>query len=124
MLGEANHKIFSDLIKGSSKEELIWMNEYIAKLLPAQNTPSIAVANSAVNKITIVYGTETGNSKRLATDFASRAKQKSIHAKVIGMDQYRLSDLTKEEYLLPIKFLLKLFLVYLQQSVALLRHVY
>ena len=102
MLGEANHKIFSDLIKGSSKEELIWMNEYIAKLLPAQNTPSIAVANSAVNKITIVYGTETGNSKRLATDFASRAKQKSIHAKVIGMDQYRLSDLTKEEYLLAL----------------------
>ncbi len=102
MLGEANHKIFSDLIKGSSKEELIWMNEYIAKLLPAQNTPSIAVANSAINKITIVYGTETGNSKRLATDFASRAKQKSIHAKVIGMDQYRLSDLTKEEYLLAL----------------------
>ena len=102
MLGEANHKIFSDLIKGSSKEELIWMNEYIAKLLPAQNTPSIAVANSAVNKITIVYGTETGNSKRLATDFASKAKQKSIHAKVIGMDQYRLSDLTKEEYLLAL----------------------
>ncbi len=102
MLGEANHKIFSDLIKGSSKEELIWMNEYIAKLLPAQNTPSIAVANSDVNKITIVYGTETGNSKRLATDFASRAKQKSIHAKVIGMDQYRLSDLTKEEYLLAL----------------------
>ncbi len=102
MLGEANHKIFSDLIKGSSKEELIWMNEYITKLLPAQNTPSIAVANSAVNKITIVYGTETGNSKRLATDFASKAKQKSIHAKVIGMDQYRLSDLTKEEYLLAL----------------------
>ncbi len=102
MLGEANHKIFSDLIKGSSKEELIWMNEYITKLLPDQNTPSIAVANSAVNKITIVYGTETGNSKRLATDFASKAKQKSIHAKVIGMDQYRLSDLTKEEYLLAL----------------------
>jgi sulfite reductase (NADPH) flavoprotein alpha-component len=102
MLGEANHKIFSDLIKGSSKEELIWMNEYITKLLPAQNNHSTAVTNSAVNKITIVYGTETGNSKRLATDFASKAKQKSIHAKVIGMDQYRLSDLTKEEYLLAL----------------------
>ena len=101
MLGEANHKIFTDLIKNSSKEELIWMNEYLNQVLPKQSI-SVAVGNSAVNKITIVYGTETGNSKRLATDFASKAKQQSIHAKVIGMDQYRLSDLTKEEYLLAV----------------------
>jgi len=101
MLGEANHKIFTDLIQNASKEQLIWMNDFIAKLLPAQPN-SFAVGNSTVNKITIVYGTETGNSKRLATDFATKAKQKSIHAKVIGMDQYRLSDLTKEEYLLAL----------------------
>ena len=101
MLGEANHKIFTDLIKNSSKEELIWMNEYLNQVLPKQSI-SVAVGNSAVNKITIVYGTETGNSKRLATDFASKAKQQSIHAKVIGMDQYRLTDLTKEEYLLAV----------------------
>jgi sulfite reductase (NADPH) flavoprotein alpha-component len=59
-------------------------------------------AAPAVNKITIVYGTETGNSKRLATDFAAKAKQNKIHAKVIGMDQYRLTDLSKEEYLLAV----------------------
>ena len=101
MLGEANHKIFTDLIQNASKEQLIWMNDFIAKLLPAQPSAE-AVGISSVNKITIVYGTETGNSKRLATDFATKAKQKSIHAKVIGMDQYRLSDLTKEEYLLAL----------------------
>ncbi len=101
MLGEAKHKIFTDLIQNANKEELVWMNDYITKLLPAQAS-AVAVGNSSVNKITIVYGTETGNSKRLATDFASKAKQKSIHAKVIGMDQYRLSDLPKEEYLLAL----------------------
>ena len=101
MLGEANHKIFTDLINNASKEELLWMNEYLNQVLPKQSL-SMAVGNSAVSKITIVYGTETGNSKRLATDFASKAKQQSIHAKVIGMDQYRLSDLTKEEYLLAV----------------------
>ena len=104
MLGEANHKIFTDLIKNASKEELIWMNEYLNQVLPSQSKQSLTmeVGNSSVNKITIVYGTETGNSKRLATDFASKAKQQRIHAKVIGMDQYRLADLTKEEYLLAV----------------------
>ena len=29
----------------------------------------------AVNKITITYGTETGNSKKIATEFAAKAKK-------------------------------------------------
>src|SRR5205814_2219545 len=35
-------------------------------------------------------------------DFATKAKKIHINAKVIGMDQYRLNDLPKEEYLLAI----------------------
>lgn len=104
MLGESKFKIFLDLINNSGKEELIWMNGYLNGVVQNQarhSIPSETVVTS-VNKITIVYGTETGNSKRLATDFAMKAKQKSIHAKVIGMDTYRLADLSKEEYLLAI----------------------
>lgn len=104
MLGESNHTIFTELIKNSSREELIWMRSYLNQTLPDESKQSISVAagGAPVGKITIVYGTETGNSKRLATDFATKAKQKRIHAKVIGMDQYRLSDLSKEEYLLAV----------------------
>jgi len=105
MLGESKFKIFIDLINSSAREELVWMNGYLNGVVQSktgvQATPQVAAA-PAVNKITIVYGTETGNSKRLATDFASKAKQKQIHAKVIGMDQYRLTDLPKEEYLLAV----------------------
>ncbi len=45
---------------------------------------------NGVNKITIAYGTETGNSKKLATEFAAKAKKQGIHAKVQSLDQYRL----------------------------------
>ncbi len=105
MLGESKFKIFLDLINNAGKEELIWMNGYLNGVVQnrvRQSVPSEIAAVPAVNKITIVYGTETGNSKRLATDFAFKAKQKQIHAKVIGMDQYRLTDLPKEEYLLAV----------------------
>ena len=105
MLGESKFKIFLDLISSSAKDELIWMNGYLNGVVQKQDrqTASSAIALApTVNKITIVYGTETGNSKRLATDFASKAKQRQIHAKVIGMDQYRLTDLQKEEYLLAV----------------------
>lgn len=55
---------------------------------------------SGVNKITITYGTETGNSKKLATTFAAKAKKQGIHAKVQSLEQYKVNDLAKEEYFL------------------------
>jgi len=103
MLGDTKLKLLQDLIKGATSEELIWMNGYLNGVVQTLTVQAVVVAETiAVNKITIVYGTETGNSKKLATDFAAKAKQKSIHAKVIGMDQYRLTDLPKEEYLLAV----------------------
>ena len=104
MLADNKLKLFLDLINSSGKEELVWMNGYLNGIVKSQqgNQPATVSENPAVNKITIVYGTETGNSKRLATDFAAKAKQNRIHAKVVGMDQYRLTDLPKEEYLLAI----------------------
>ena len=104
MLGENKLKILTDLVNSASKEELIWMNGYLNGVVQSSFVPSSITDTvvKAVNKITIVYGTETGNSKKLATEFAAKAKQKSIVAKVVGMDQYRLTDLAKEEYLLAV----------------------
>src|SRR5688572_30632539 len=107
MLSPFKLKIVQDLIASSTKEELIWLNGYLAGLL-SQGTVELpssvqqATPKSNVGKVTIVYGTETGNSKKVATDFALKAKKKSINAKVVSLDQYRLTDLPKEEYLLAV----------------------
>ena len=100
-----------DLIKSSSREELVWMNGYLSGILsngqlqpetqggqPAEQVK----AAPAVPKITIAYGTETGNSKKLAADFVARAKKNGINAKLVSLDQYRLVDLPKEEYFFTI----------------------
>jgi sulfite reductase (NADPH) flavoprotein alpha-component len=105
MLADVKLKVLDELIKNSSNEELLWMNGYlngIVKNKLAGTAPAAAVLGSSAKKMTIVYGTETGNSKKLATAFAAKAKQNRIAAKVIGMDQYRLADLPKEEYLLAV----------------------
>jgi sulfite reductase (NADPH) flavoprotein alpha-component len=104
MLAEHKLKILLDLISNSSNEEIIWMNGYLNGVVSTHGTnePQKAEAKNGVNKITIAYGTETGNSKKLATEFAAKAKKKGIHAKVQSLDQYRLSDLTKEEYFLAV----------------------
>lgn len=99
MLAEHKLKNLHDLVNGASKEELAWIHGYIAGQLSAEAQPATA---PAVSKITIAYGTETGNSKRVATDFAAKAKKAGIHAKVVSLDQYRLNDLPREEYFLTI----------------------
>ncbi len=105
MLTEPKFKLLSDLIGQSSKEELIWINGYLSALLiqqaPAIASPAVASV-AAPKKITITYGTETGNSQKLATEFAARAKKSGIQAKLIGLDQYRLTDLSKEEYFITV----------------------
>ncbi|MBI1783090.1 MAG: flavodoxin domain-containing protein, partial [Sphingobacteriales bacterium] len=101
MLAEPKLKIILDLVQSSTKEELIWMNGYISGLINnGKNQEQIVPASpsSAVKKITIAYGTETGNSKKVATEFAVKAKKKGIVAKLVSLDQYKLNDLSKEEY--------------------------
>ena len=100
MLAGPKQKILADLVAGASKEELIWINGFISGIINGQDLPQQnAVTTTAPKKITLVYGTETGNSKRVATDLAARAKKNNLLVKLASLDQYRLTDLTREENL-------------------------
>ena len=104
MLAELKLKVLSDFINDLTKEELIWVNGYLSGMVSSEETTSMAtpVTNISNKKITIAYGTETGNSKKLAIDFAAKAKKNGVHAKLVSLDQYRLTDLQKEEYFITV----------------------
>jgi sulfite reductase (NADPH) flavoprotein alpha-component len=102
MLVPSKLKLVEELVAGSSKEELIWLSGYLAGLVANKPVEQDKPSQPLVNKITIAYGTETGNAKKLASEFAFRAKKKGINAKLIGLDQYRLNDLPKEECFLTV----------------------
>lgn len=107
MLEASKMKIVEELVAGSQTEELIWLNGYIAGLLAGKKGLELPVsapvqAKPSVNKITIAFGTETGNSKKLASSFAAKAKKAGINAKIADLNQYRLNDLQKEEYFIAI----------------------
>lgn len=102
MLAENKLKTLLDIIDQSTNEELIWMNGYLNGIVSTKSSDEKSLVKKGVNKITIAYGTETGNSKKLATEFAVKAKKKGIHVKVQSMDQYKLADLIKEEYFLAL----------------------
>ncbi|MDR0791996.1 MAG: flavodoxin domain-containing protein [Chitinophagaceae bacterium] len=98
MLEVSKLNVFKSLLNEASHEELVWMNGFLAGIIAA-GTPLVEQAATPAKpvKITLAYGTETGNAKSLATKFAVVAKQKGVQAKPVSFDQYRLSDLQKEE---------------------------
>lgn len=108
MLAEPKIKSLNDLVKGATRDELIWISGYIAALtgqpvpekLPKELEPS--TGPSALSGSTIVYGTETGNSKKVAVEFSNRLKKQGIQSKIKSLDQYRLADLSKESCLLVV----------------------
>lgn len=97
MLTKTKAELLKELLVGSTREELIWISGYLNGILNQQSELPVQ-EKQAVNKITIAYGTETGNAKKLATDFASKARKKGLQPKLVSLEQYRLSDFAKEEY--------------------------
>lgn len=108
MLAEPKLKSLTDFISTLSKEELVWVNGYLSGFLSVTENPVPAgvipasMPNPSAKKITIAYGTETGNSKKLATEFAGKAKKSAVPVKLVSLDQYRLTDLSKEEYFITV----------------------
>jgi sulfite reductase (NADPH) flavoprotein alpha-component len=98
MIGEVRLKQLHQLLEGYSHEELVWINGYLSGIVANRKTNGHEARQAAVKKINLVFGTETGNSKRLATQLAGVAKKKGIHVKLTDLSQYRLTDLAKEEY--------------------------
>jgi sulfite reductase (NADPH) flavoprotein alpha-component len=96
MLEEVKLNELNYFVERLSREELVWLNGYVSGLIK-NSFQTETKAEKPAGKLTITYGTETGNSKKLATDFATKARKQGHTVKLTSLDQYRLADLSKEE---------------------------
>jgi len=110
MLAGPKLQSLNELLQGASREELIWISGYIAAFTsaqpPAKETTKVKEfvqdASFTIPACTVVYGTETGNSKKVATDFSNRLKKQGVQAKLKSLDQYKANDLSKESCLIVV----------------------
>lgn len=104
MLSETKFNILKQISGDFSRDETIWASGYLAGLVAAPSTSVqppqqlIHTDQVAVKKITLAYGTETGNSKKLATGLAGIIKKKGVQVKLTDLSQYKPKDLSKEEF--------------------------
>jgi sulfite reductase alpha subunit-like flavoprotein len=94
MLDENKKQLIDQIISTFSKDELLWSSGYLA----AFSDKGKEITNNKINKeISIIYITETGNSKFLASELNKKLKVSGAKIKSKAAEQYRLTDFSKEK---------------------------
>jgi len=97
MLSDTKLLLLQQLVHNASKEEIIWTEGYLAGFLDAQQPIAIQPASKGTSlKPVVIYGTETGNSKKVASRILTTFKKNKINAKTVDVFQYDIDKLQKE----------------------------
>ncbi len=104
MLSETKLSLLHQLVQDASKDEIIWTKGYLAGFLNSLNSTTIdSIKKDLVTtkvKPLILYGTETGNSKRIASQLLAGFKKNKIQAKSVDIFQFDIEKLQKESLVL------------------------
>ncbi|MFD1873848.1 assimilatory sulfite reductase (NADPH) flavoprotein subunit [Hymenobacter bucti] len=100
-----------NLTAGLSPQQLVWLSGYLygqatgagggVAAAPAAVAAPVTAA-PAIEKLTILYGSHTGNGKKIAQQTADAATAKGLKAEVIDMNDYAPRQLAQEQNLLVI----------------------
>ncbi len=88
------------LLAGSSEAALWWIAGYAAGQA-AQRSPTAAPrpATAAVKRLTVAYGSQTGNAKAAASRLAQQAEAQGLAVRLINLADYSLAELGRERFL-------------------------
>lgn len=104
MLSETKLNLLQQLVSTASYEELIYSKGYLAGYIAKSVEGNLKIENTTaplVNvKPLIVYGTETGNAKKVASKLQASFKKEKINAKSIDVFQFDAAKLEKETLIL------------------------
>src|SRR3546814_8709844 len=100
--------LLAQLAEGLDGEHLWWLSGYIAGLARSTQAPArtlhLAAAEATPDTgtpatLTIVYGSQTGNAKRMAETLAQQARDAGIAVRLLRADAYPTRELKQERHL-------------------------
>jgi sulfite reductase (NADPH) flavoprotein alpha-component len=90
-------------VAGLSANQLTWASGYLAGLAAATGQPpGVARRNPTAEsreRLTILYGSQTGNGRRIAEAMQREAEQSGLAARLVSMADYRHAELRRETLL-------------------------
>lgn len=105
-LPEDKQPLVARLVDGLDVAALHWLSGYVAGVAAQRlaGTKSAVVepaapAAEAQTRLTVLYGSQTGNAKRLAEDLGRRAASAGLAVRVVRADAYPVRELKQERLL-------------------------
>ncbi|KGM56914.1 NADP oxidoreductase [Lysobacter arseniciresistens ZS79] len=97
-------QVLDRLTGGLDANGLWWLSGYMAGLARSHAAPSLAVAADvapvpATAPLTVVYGSQTGNAKRLAEKLARQLEAGAVPVRLLRADSYPVRELKDERRL-------------------------
>jgi sulfite reductase (NADPH) flavoprotein alpha-component len=101
-------QLLSGAASSLNKEQLIWASGFLAGLSGSVSTLQIPASvettkpAASVPTLTILYGSQTGNSKGVANNYKASALEQGYQANVVSMSDYKPRQLKNETHLVVI----------------------
>lgn len=100
-LGDEQKKLLSSALASLSAEQLAWVSGYLAGV-NSQALENAPATISASQPVTVLYGTESGNSEALAGQLAKQAKQKGYKPQLLNMADATIANIKDAQRLLVV----------------------
>ncbi|WP_269496092.1 assimilatory sulfite reductase (NADPH) flavoprotein subunit [Castellaniella sp. S9] len=104
-LPEAKHALITDLADSLEPQALSWLSGYFAGVAQGRQSArapaplAVAAAPANARRLTILYGSQTGNAKRIAEGLLQRVQGQGLEARLVRADQYPTRELKEEQLL-------------------------
>jgi len=96
-------KQLNNLLQGLDDWQVDWLSGYLSGYRAGQSGTAVAEIAPSLSdqtiKLTILYGSQTGNTEAVAGQLAEKAKASGIEVKLWDMAEYKPRELKNEQYL-------------------------
>jgi len=94
--------LLARLTDGLAAPELYWIAAWTAQRAASPSGAASPVAAPVTTRLTILYGSQTGNAKRCAERIAHQAEAAGVPVRLVRADAFKTRDLARETRLLVV----------------------
>ena len=103
-LSDEQQRLLSQALSTLNTQQLAWVSGYLYGLSQAGSQPAVTGAAAATpsGSLTILYGSQTGNAKGVASAIKAQAEARGLPVTLTSMADYKPKQLKKETHLLVV----------------------
>jgi len=103
LIDGSRQQLLDQLVAGLDANALQWLSGYMAGVASGRGSAvAVPVSKPAATRLTVLFGSQTGNARRLAEQLGRRATEAGLDVRVLATGDYPRQELANERLLLAV----------------------